>query len=75
MVSIKQLASGAIECDVVEEEGDFPNIDEAYNENQLVEVEYVKEIYHFYWYTDVSPICHWSLQTWNTIFFTNLHFY
>ena len=51
MVSIKQLASGSIECDVVEEEGDLPNIDEVDNENKLVVVEYVKYIYHFYWYT------------------------
>ena len=35
----------------MEEEGDFPNIYEADNENQLVVVEYVKDIYHFYWYT------------------------
>ena len=61
MVSIKQLASGAIEWDVMEEEGDFPNIDEADNENQLVVVEYVQDIYHFYWYTEVRPFCHGSL--------------
>lgn len=47
-----ELASGAIECDVVEEEGDLPNIDEADHENQLAVVEYVKDIYHFYWYTE-----------------------
>jgi hypothetical protein len=61
MVSIKQLASGAIERDVMEEEGDLPNIDEADNENQLVVVEYVQDIYHFYWYTEVCPFCHGSL--------------
>ena len=68
MVSIKQLASGSIECDVVEEEGDFPNIDIVDNENQLVVVECCKQIYHFYWYTKVCPFCHGSLQTGNIIF-------
>lgn len=47
-----ELASGAIERDVMEEEGDLPNIDEADNENQLAVVEYVQDIYHFYWYTE-----------------------
>lgn len=47
-----ELASGAIERDVMEEEGNLPNIDEADNENQLAVVEYVQDIYHFYWYTE-----------------------
>ena len=63
MVSIKHLAFGAIACDVVEEGGDLANIDEADNENQLVVVEYVKDIYHFYWYTKVCPFCHGILNT------------
>jgi hypothetical protein len=61
MISIKQLASGVIEWNVMEEEGDLPNIDEADNENQLVVVEYVQDIYHFYRYTEVCPFCHGSL--------------
>lgn len=62
MVSIKQLASEAIEWDVMEEEGDLPNIDEADNENQLAVVDYVQYIYHFYWYTEVRPFFHGSLE-------------
>ena len=54
MVSIKKLASGAIEQDVIEEEGDLPNIDEADNENQLAVVEHVQDNYYFYWYTELS---------------------
>ncbi|KAH9316296.1 hypothetical protein KI387_024923, partial [Taxus chinensis] len=30
-------------------EGDLPNIDEADNENQLAVVDYIHDIYHFYW--------------------------
>lgn len=47
-----EIASGAIERDAMEEEGNLPNIDEADNENQLAVVEYVQDIYHFYWYTE-----------------------
>ena len=54
MVSIKKLASGAIERDVMEEEGDLPNIDEADNENQLAVVEHVQDNYYFYWYKELS---------------------
>ena len=54
MVLIKNIAFGAIEWDVIEEEGDFPNIDKVDNENQLSVVEHVQENYYFYWYTELS---------------------
>ena len=54
MVLIENIAFGAIERDVIEEEGDLPNIDEVDNENQLTVVEYVQDSYYFYWYTELS---------------------